>query len=260
MGSDQSSQQGQSRRRAKNPKRSQSAGNDSDSSGRKIFGGSSSPRPSVCSDSDIPYISYATTRPISEDTPSERKSKWGLDVKPKTREKQMTREKRDSKSKSAGSIVVVKAATETPSVEKDPLYLRLMEIPPFTPIIRGSLKIPWTKDPEISEKIEVTPVFRMIRLYAEVLHHHAETVASEQKRLSGQVKELDVQVDSMMAVLQSRQKSFAKYAERLNRINELTNGLSACHCVLNRALESIEVLNNMLAPEDRLEPFVWTTG
>lgn len=46
-------------------------------------------------------------------------------MKPKTREKQINREKRDSKSKSAGSIIVVKAATETPSLEKDPLYLRL---------------------------------------------------------------------------------------------------------------------------------------
>lgn len=67
MGSDQSSQHGH-RKKGKNPKRSQSAGNDSDPSGRKFFGGSSSPRPSVCSDSDIPYISYATTRPISEGT------------------------------------------------------------------------------------------------------------------------------------------------------------------------------------------------
>lgn len=139
-------------------------------------------------------------------------------------------------------------------------FLWFQEIPPFTPIIRGSLKIPWTKDPEISEKIEVTPVFRIIRLYAEVLHDRAESVAVEQKRLSGQVEELDDQIDYVMEEMQSRQKSFAKYAERLNRINELTNGLSACHCILNKALESIEVLNNMLTPEDRLEPFVWTTG
>lgn len=100
----------------------------------------------------------------------------------------------------------------------------------------------------------------MIRLYAEVLHDRAESVAVEQRQLTGQVRELDDHIDSMMAVLQSRQKCFAKYAERLNRIHELTNGLSACHCILNKALESIEVLNNMLTPEDRLEPFVWTTG
>lgn len=55
----------------------------------------------------------------------ERKSKW-MDVKPKTRDKVINREKRDSKAKSAGSIIVVKAASETPTVENDPLFLRLM--------------------------------------------------------------------------------------------------------------------------------------
>lgn len=59
MGSDQSSQHGRSKNRGKNPKRSQSAGSDNS---RLV----SSPRHSICSDSDIPYISYATTRPISD--------------------------------------------------------------------------------------------------------------------------------------------------------------------------------------------------
>ena len=68
MGSDQSSQHGQSRLRGKNPKRSQSAGNNSNSGGHRDdrVVGNTSPRPSICSDSDIPYISYATARPISE--------------------------------------------------------------------------------------------------------------------------------------------------------------------------------------------------
>jgi hypothetical protein len=67
MGSEQSSNSGQSKKgKGKNPKRSHSAGNDKDSEfGRKLFG-NTSPRPSICSDTDIPYISYTATRPISE--------------------------------------------------------------------------------------------------------------------------------------------------------------------------------------------------
>ncbi|CAG7649266.1 unnamed protein product, partial [Allacma fusca] len=86
--SEQSSQHGHSKSRGKNPKRSQSAGNENEGyqRGSDRILGNTSPRPSICSDSDIPYISYATTRPISEDLP-DRKSKW-IDAKPKTRDKQ----------------------------------------------------------------------------------------------------------------------------------------------------------------------------
>lgn len=56
--------------------------------------------------------------------PPERKSKW-IESKPKTRDKQINREKRDSKAKSVGTIVVVKAAAEAPTLETNPLYRRL---------------------------------------------------------------------------------------------------------------------------------------
>lgn len=36
--------------------------------------------------------------------------------------------------------------------------------------------------------------------------------------------------------------------------------LNRCHLLLNENIEQIEVLNDMLPVEDRLEPFVWTTG
>jgi hypothetical protein len=66
MGSDQSSQGGKSKK-GKNPKRSHSAGTEKGNEFRRNKSySSSSPRPSICSDSDIPYVSYTTTRPISE--------------------------------------------------------------------------------------------------------------------------------------------------------------------------------------------------
>lgn len=55
-------------------------------------------------------------------------------------------------------------------------------------------------------------------------------------------------------------KKFAKYAEKLSKIHELSSQLNKCHMLLNEVLESMETLNNHLDVEDRLEPFIWTTG
>jgi len=55
---------------------------------------------------------------------SDRKFKW-MDSKPRTRQKQINRESRDNKAKSVGSLVVVNAASEAPTIEKDVLCRRL---------------------------------------------------------------------------------------------------------------------------------------
>lgn len=57
-----------------------------------------------------------------------------------------------------------------------------------------------------------------------------------------------------------KQKRFARYAEKLSKVQELSHQLNRCHMLLNQTLESIETLNNYLDIDNRLEPFVWTTG
>lgn len=44
------------------------------------------------------------------------------------------------------------------------------------------------------------------------------------------------------------------------KVQELSHQLNRCHMLLNQTLESIDTLNGYLDIEDRLEPFVWTTG
>ena len=136
----------------------------------------------------------------------------------------------------------------------------VQEIPPFAPIIRGSLKTPWTKDPEITEKIEPNSLIRIGIFYEERMTRHAKAVEREQAALGHRIEEVECSLRTVMKSYGDRQRKFAKYVERLNRISDLSNGLTKCHQTLNQALESIEVLNNLLPTEERLEPFVWTTG
>jgi len=133
-------------------------------------------------------------------------------------------------------------------------------IPPFAPIIRGSLKVPWTKDSEITEKLDPNPLIRIAFFYEERMTLHAKSVEREQAALVESITEVEGTIRTVMKSYGDRQRKFAKYVERLNKVVDLSNGLTKCHQTLNQALESIEVLNNLLPTEERLEPFVWTTG
>ena len=72
--------------------------------------------------------------------------------------------------------------------------------------------------------------------------------------------QVDNTVSNIMTTVVDRQKAFAKYAEKLSQVTEVSHALARCHSSLNLILESLDTLNEYLPIQDRLEPFVWTTG
>ncbi|GJQ79259.1 hypothetical protein Trydic_g5502 [Trypoxylus dichotomus] len=215
--------------------------------------GSTSPGPSICSDSDLPYISYTVNRPIGDS--------------PKLSNKQTTKSKATQRKivqknvkRSAHNIVVVKPAASGPNVDKDPDIIHLASIPMFLPIMRATLNLPAARDPEVLERLDPAPLMKLCLRYQTHLHVCSNLVATEQNLLTQKIRETDVEITKIMAIACDRQKRFAKYAERLMKVQELSHQLNRCHMFLNQTLESIESLNNSLSIEDRLEPFIWTTG
>lgn len=81
--------------------------------------GSTSPGPSVCSDSDLPYISYTVNRPIG-DSPKMTKNM----ARAKSSQRKFT-SVRNVKKTTAHNIVVVKPALSGPNSDKDPDIVRL---------------------------------------------------------------------------------------------------------------------------------------
>ena len=88
---------------------------------------------------------------------------------------------------------------------------------------------------------------------------NAESIASEQQQLGQSMKEIDSQLASIMSALTDRQKQYARYAEKLSRVHEISHSLSRCQKALATALDSIETLNNQLPAGERLEHFQNTT-
>lgn len=156
------------------------------------------------------------------------------------------------------NIVVVKPAMQDPTADKDPDLVKLQNIPMFLPIMRGTLNLPpGVRDPEVLERLNPIGLFNLCARYQHHLNTNAQMIAAEQSTLCINI---EPEVTKILNLATERQKKFAKFAEQLNKVHELSKQLTKCHSLLNQTLESLETLNNLLPVEDRLEPFVWTTG
>lgn len=236
-------------------------------SGEGMRPGSISPGPSVCSDSDLPYISYTVNGPIG-DSPKlplkhgshlQRGKSLGSNNR-KTGGMIPKRQFSMMNKLSTHNIVVVKPAVNSEALDKDPDLLQLQSVPMFLPIMRGTLNLPAVRDPEVLERLDPSGLLNLCLRYQQHIALCSEMVASVQMQLGHSVRDIDFEISRLMTVMTERQKKFAKYAEKLAKVHELSHQLNRCHMVLNQTLESMETLNNTLPVEERLEPFVWTTG
>uniref|UniRef100_A0A0A9Y6F5 BLOC-1-related complex subunit 5 n=1 Tax=Lygus hesperus TaxID=30085 RepID=A0A0A9Y6F5_LYGHE len=229
--------------------------------------GSCSPGLSVCSDSDLPYISYTVNRPIGDSPklppkqsgPLMRGKSMGTNNPPSPSRKGLLRKANTARA-ATNSVVVVKPALKEEGAEKDPDIIRLQKIPMFLPIMRGTLNLPAPRDPEILERLDPNALYKLCLRCEKHLHECATLVAGDQHLLALQIKEIDSAVAKLHSDLTERQKAFAKHADNLAKINDITNMITKCHAMLDTSLEAVDKLNNLLPEEERLEPFVWASG
>lgn len=157
-------------------------------------------------------------------------------------------------------MVVVNQQDSTDAEDEDPELKRLKEIPSFLPIIRASLSGSTVKDPDILERLDYRGLLGLCQRYQHHLRYCAGVVSTEQAEICKKIRDVDQRVIEINNLLQDRHKKYNKHAEKLSKVSEMSKNLNKCHLLLNENIEQMEILNNMLPPEDRLEPFVWTTG
>ena len=223
--------------------------------------GAISPRQdSVCSDSEVPYVSYTVNKPIG-DSPKKKSSTYKYRfTSPGLSKRSVSME---SKRKSVHDTLVVVNKPEVGQQQLDPELARLKDIPSFLPIMRASLTSSGTamiKDPDILERLDYRGLYALCQRYQNHLRFAAGVVSTEQAELCKRVRDVDEKIEKVTTVMSDRQKKYNKHADKIKDVNEMSKILNKCHVLLNENIEQIEVLNNMLPREDRLEPFVWTTG
>ncbi|XP_011503127.1 PREDICTED: loss of heterozygosity 12 chromosomal region 1 protein homolog [Ceratosolen solmsi marchali] len=222
-----------------------------------------SPGPSICSDSDLPYISYTVNRPIGDSPKMTNKQSQlsrgkSLGQETTKRKSSINIGQNKSSSDKIHDIVVVKPGVSNPTPDKDPDLIKLQNIPMFLPIMRGTLNLPpRVRDPEVLERLDPIGLYNLCARYQHHLNNSAQMIATEQNSLCTNI---DCEFNKILNLAIERQKKFAEFAEQLNRVQDLSQQLTNCHTQLNQTLERLESLNNLLPLNERLEPFVWTTG
>ncbi|XP_065299848.2 BLOC-1-related complex subunit 5 isoform X2 [Dermacentor albipictus] len=186
----------------------------------------SSPRPSISSDSDVPYVSSTVNNPIG-----------------------------------GHSIVVVKeGSVDVQTPENDEDLIKLQSIPQFWPILKGSLHSPIICDSDVGERLDHRAVNRLASRYQEHLRQSAEVVSTEQNALAARIREIDYAVSTLSTMMTERQKKFGKYVEQLLKVHELSSLLHTTESMLSKTIQQLDELNRLLPPEEQLEPFIMVTG
>jgi len=126
--------------------------------------------------------------------------------------------------------------------------------------MRGTVSLPAARDREALERIDSDAFYRLCQLYQAYTSRCARAVAADQMLINKQISEIDDETARVLNLYVTTYKHYAKINEQFKCIHDMNKQLNACHLFLNKTLDSVQLLNNKLPADERLEPFVWTTG
>ncbi|XP_030846815.1 BLOC-1-related complex subunit 5-like isoform X2 [Strongylocentrotus purpuratus] len=152
-------------------------------------------------------------------------------------------------------IVTVSAGTQGADQSLSFEIQKMRDIPTFMPILKGTHSVPQVEDPNQMEKMDHRQLLLLCLRYQHHLRQCSEAVTFDQNALTGRIKEVDAIIHSIMQSMAERQKRFAKHAEQIQKINEMSGTLKRVQMSVDQLIPLMDRLNSVLPDAERLEPF-----
>ncbi|EQB78988.1 loss of heterozygosity 12 chromosomal region 1 protein-like protein [Camelus ferus] len=151
-------------------------------------------------------------------------------------------------------VVVAQGSQASRNVSNDPDVIKLQEIPTFQPLLKVFLfykKYDWS--------LEWQEVQMGDWAYSGLSGCKCAALDvpldSWRCQRSQYWPQMDLSVETLFSFMQERQKRYAKYAEQIQKVNEMSAILRRIQMGIDQTVPLLERLNSLLPEAERLEPF-----